>query len=210
MWFQKNNYLKLLTEWTEKVQNQADSHFRQQTDSVEMLNQTMKQISRQINSLEQRYSDSEKMIRRQSDSFEDLLDEIQSQKQEQNTQYKQQQETLRREQAFLTLISCLRDQMYLLEQKMTKDDLLSEEKKAAWTDQFLIMNQEAVRFMAPCGLTEVGKQGDPIDYDIHNILNTIETGDESKANTVAKVYSRGIFYNGQLIKKADVAAFNRK
>lgn len=210
MWFQKNNQLKLLTECIEKVQNQTDSLSRKQADSAEMLNQTITQISQQMGSLEQRYSESEKMIRRQSDSFEDLLDEIQNQQQEQNTQYKQQQETLRREQAFLALINCIRDQMYLLEQKMTEDDSLSEEKKAAWTEQFLIMNQEAARFMAPCGLTEVGKQGEPIDYDIHNILNIIETGDESKANTVAKVYSHGIFYNGRPVKKADVAAFNRK
>ena len=216
MWFQNNKaseetnrLLKLLSERTEKFQKQADSFSQQQTDSIGMLRQTLEQVSHQMDSLEQRYAESEKVIRRQSDSFEDLLDEIQNQNEEHSRQNLRQKEAAQKEQAFLALINCIRDQMFLLEQKMAEDDSLSEEKKAAWRQQFLIMNQEAARLMAPCGLMETGSQGDPIDYDPHNILNAIETQDEAMANTVASVYSRGLFYNGQMIKKADVAAYKK-
>lgn len=217
MWFQKNKnakeenlrLLKLLSERTERIQKQTDSLSGQQTDSAEKLEQVLNHVSMQMDSLEQRYGESEKMIRRQSDSFEDLLDELQSRQEAQNGQYRQQKETAEKEQAFLALISCIREQLYLLEQNLTEDASLSEEKKAAWRQQFLIMNREASGFMAPCGITEVGNPGDPIDYDIHNILNTIETPDESKANTVAKVYGRGLFCGGRLVKKADVAAYRQ-
>lgn len=217
MWFQKhkqvsdetNRLLKQLSEKAEKLQRQADSLSGQQADSAEMLKQTLNRVSQQMSSLEQRYGESEKIIRRQSDSFEDLLDEIQDQQKEQNSQSGLLKENQQREQAFLALISCIRDQMYLLEQKMTEDDSLSEEKKTAWIQQFLLMNQEAARYMTPCGLTETGAPGEPVDYEIHNILNIIETQDESKANTIAKVYRRGLFCNGRLIKKADVAAYKQ-
>lgn len=162
------------------------------------------------NELQEGRREEEKWIRRQSESFEDLLEELQEEGAENRAAERLLKEYEQREQRLLALVSSQREQMELLERQIRKDTSQSEEKRAAWDKQFDVMNREAQKFMRACEMEEVGMAGEPLDYDMHEVLALVDTEDEQQAGTVAEVFCRGRYYRGRLLKKAQVAAFKRR
>lgn len=152
----------------------------------------------------------EKWIRRQSESFEDLLEELQEEQAGKRATERLLKEYEQREQQLLALAGSQREQMELLERQMRKDTSQSAEKRSAWDKQFDVMNREAQKFMRACGMEEVGMAGEPLDYDLHEVLALVDTEDGRQDGTVAEVFCRGRFYRGHLLKKAQVAVYRKQ
>lgn len=180
------------------------------TEAMGLWQETAGRAAERIGNLEERQQELERQIRRQSDSFEDLLEEIQEGRSLEESLKQERREHGQKEQALLSLIMCCREQMELLEKQIRKDESMEEGRLAAWKQQFHTMAQERQRLMRPCGLEETGQAGDPVDYEIHEVLSVEETGDATKAGTVARVYSCGFLQGGRVIKKARVAAYRQK
>lgn len=152
----------------------------------------------------------EKWIRRQSESFEDLLEELQEEQAGRRATERLLKEYEQREQQLLALAGSQREQMELLERQIRKDTSQSAEKRSAWDKQFDVMNREAQKFMRACGMEEVGMAGEPLDYDLHEVLALVDTEDGRQDGTVAEVFCRGRFYRGHLLKKAQVAVYRKQ
>lgn len=159
--------------------------------------------------LQEARREDEKWIRRQSESFEDLLEELQETRTEQSVAERLVKEYELREQRLLTLIGSQREQLELLERQIQKDHSQSGEKREAWTKQFDVMNREAWKLMRSCNLAETGAVGEPLDYEIHEVLELVNTEEDHLAGTIAEVFCRGRFYGDRLLKKAQVAVYKK-
>jgi len=221
MWFHKGNQeaaqqRQLLERLSEELKglrkgNEEFSRWQQAAnDAILRLEETVNGVSGHIKELDEHQGELKKQVRRQSDSFEDLLEEIQAQREQQDCFNKEKREFQQKEHAMLALVVCCREQMELLRQRIAGDSSMDEGRRRAWSQQFELMNQETARLMRPCGLEEVGTVGEAVDYEIHEVLSVTDTEDESKANLVAEVYSPGLLQAGHVVKKARVAAYKQK
>ena len=62
-----------------------------------------------------------------------------------------------------------------------------------------------------CGISPVeGEAGKTVDYAVHEVVEVIETQESQKDKTVATVYRPGYVYQGNVRKKAQVAAYRCK
>lgn len=174
------------------------------------LNEIRGKLSDLWENLQEEQREKEKWIRRQTESFEDLLEELQEEQTGQHAAERLLKEYELREQGLLALAVCQREQMDLLERQIQKDSSQSAEKRTAWVRQFDVMNREAQKFMRSCEMEEVGNAGEPLDYDIHEILSLVDTEDDQQAGTIAEVFCRGRFYHGSLLKKAQVAVYKKR
>lgn len=191
-----------------KKQEENAEALRQLETDINQIGQTLETFKEELKEeLRQGRKEEEKWLRRQSESFEDLLEEMQEEKESRNAERRLLQEAEQREQALLAMVCCGREQLELLERQITKDGAMSGDKREAWSRQFEVMRRETQKYMRSCGMEEVGNVGEPLDYDIHEVLSLTETKEEGKAGTVAEVFSCGMIYRGRLMKKAQVAAY---
>lgn len=167
-------------------------------------------ISARLDRLEERQQAGEKQLRRQSESFEDVLEELQEREQEQKYFQTQLGEYVRREQELLALADCCRGHFQLLKQRILADPGLNETQKTAWERQLQMMEQEATSIMRRCGMEEVGLPGEAVDYETCEVLDIKECTDETQAGTIAQVYRPGRIYQGRLLVKAQVSAYRLK
>ena len=58
-----------------------------------------------------------------------------------------------------------------------------------------------------CGITVIAEYGTRVDYDLHEVIETVETENPVLDKTVADIYSCGYIYKGNVKKKARVAAY---
>lgn len=141
----------------------------------------------------------ETAIRRQSDSFEDLLDTFEDHRKDISILEQELDNVRHRENALLQLCCNSRDQLDLIRQRLADDP--------AWAEQFRLLDKESSGFMRAASLLETGKPGEPVSYEIHQVLNAVDTSDRSLDKTVFQVYRRGRVYNGKVISKAQVSAY---
>ena len=64
--------------------------------------------------------------------------------------------------------------------------------------------------MGPCALEETGEPGERVDFERHEVLSVVETEDDGADSSVAEVFSPGCIYHGEVIKRAQVAAYRRR
>lgn len=197
------NQLETMQKQNELLQNQSDILQKQNElllKQTEALQNQMETLQNQLNKQEKQQTETEKQLRRQSVSFEDLLDEFQTQKDEQEKDKTQ-------ENALVTLACICREHLELLENQIRKDISLPEEKRTAWENQFGLLDKECQQQMKLCGIVETGKIGEEADYRFYEILSTKDTADTELSGTVAEVYAKGRIYQGKVWKKAQVAVY---
>lgn len=187
----------------EILKNQIDTLQKQNElllKQTETMQHQMEALQNQLSKQETQQTETEKQLRRQSVSFEDLLDEFQTQKEEQEKEKTQ-------ENALVTLACICREHLELLENQIRKDTSLPEEKRIAWENQFALLDKECQKQMMLCGMTETGKIGEEADYRFYEILSTTDTTDARLSGTVAEVYAKGRIYQGKVWKKARASVY---
>ena len=167
-------------------------------------------ISSRLESLDVKAHAGEKQMRRQSESFEDLLEEWEGRHKEQEYFQAQLAEYAKREEALLALADCCRWHFQLLRQQLLTNGNLNEAQKSAWQQQLRMMDQEQALAMRRCGMEEVGSPGEAVDYETCEVLDIWESEDEGQAGIIAHVYRPGRLYQGRTFAKAQVAAYGRK
>lgn len=188
--------LKQSAEKTEPVLNRLEAVPEQIGILQGQVESLQAKLEEQIN----HQRETEKLLRRQSASLEDFLDEFQEQKEGQEN-------TKVRENTWIALICTCRRQLELLEKQVLKDPSLTEEKRSAWESQFALMDRECQKQMRLCGLEEFGSVGEEADYRLYEILSTEDSRDPKDLGTVAEVYAKGHIYQGTVIKKAQASVY---
>ena len=188
--------LKQSTEKTEPVLSLLEAV----PEQIGALQSQVESLQTKLDEQMNHQHETEKLLRRQSASFEDFLDEFQEQKEGQEN-------TKTRENTLVALICACRRQLELLEKQVLKDPSLTEEKRSAWESQFALMDRECQKQMKLCGLEEFGSVGEEADYRLYEILSTKDSSDPGDFGTVAEVYAKGHIYQGTVIKKAQASVY---
>lgn len=205
-----------------KKMGELADHLEHLQEDVKILLKRQEQwadsVESRLQGFGQEMGEYRKQFHRQSQSVEDLLDEVTGQQEQWGTFIKGQQEQWdsfererqeqkRREDALVSLVSVEREQIRLLEKMVLGAVGSDETARNAWENQFRLMEEESKRAMLPCAMEETGTVGEKADYSLHEVKKVVDTQEKGRDGVIAEVYSPGRLYCGRLLKKADVAVY---
>lgn len=152
----------------------------------------------------------QKALRSLSDTVEDFLDTMQEQDEVQS-QFRQQQKAAgEREHRLVELLGLYQEQMELAGQWITEQgNEQSRESLEAWKQQYAMLEGKIKTESRFCTIEDTGTVGEPVDYRLHEVLQAVEPDTKELEGTVARVCSRGMLYQGNVIKKARVIAYRK-
>ena len=192
------------TRQLKELQEQCTLH----TEEASQQQQTvLESLTAQLDSQKDQIQEISKRVRRQSESFEDLLEELQTREKEETALEQQLKEKARREESLVALAVCCREQMDLVRHLMEQNTTPDPQGQKAWQEQLAMMDRQVQTAMQACGMEETGCAGDPVDYRLCDVLEAIDTQDPERNGTIATVFRKGRLYCGQVITKAQVAAY---
>ncbi len=186
----------------EALLKEFSSGMNELSSGLNGLNGRLDELSQNFDKLDTGLKEWEKTMRSQSDSLEDLLDTMEEQSKGETELEQRLSESSKREQALLDLVCLMRDQMEMIHRRLSDD--------AAWSGQFAMMERETGKLLRNAGIQETGIVGEPVDYEIHQVLEAVETDQINQNHTVACVYSHGRIYCGRTLSKAKVSAYRLK
>ena len=142
----------------------------------------------------------EDLLESMEETFEDqqnMLDEVKNVMRLEN---KAELSTLKADnKSLLTLIQCYQDQLCVLE-AAAKDD-------PAWSHQFDLVRQKMTTPLQKAGITLVDQTNVPVSYDLHEVIDRVDTDDPMLRFCVAEVYKPGFLFKDKVLRKAEISAF---
>ena len=139
-------------------------------------------------------------INRHDMAIENLLDILEENEEENRSRNEREQEYKAEKKRMLELF----DTSLELTWQMCRFLWAKEEE---WGKQADLVWQELAGKMVRCGFSPVFRQNEPVDYELHEVVNVVPTEDASLDKKVAQVYSPGYVYQGKLTKKAKISAY---
>ncbi|MCI9378997.1 MAG: nucleotide exchange factor GrpE [Eubacterium sp.] len=166
----------------------------------QVLESGMASTKGQLEDLGQNISKLQTAIHKHDMAIEDLLEEWEE-KRSQEEEAKEQFSAFKRERnAFLELFEAYQEQFWNLKR-------FAEGKDETWAAQIVLMERNLEHYRQMCGITVIAEYGTRVDYDLHEVIETVETENPVLDKTVADIYSCGYIYKGNVKKKARVAAY---
>lgn len=107
----------------------------------------------------------------------------------------------RREKALVRLLTDYHDQLFALRRAA------EEAENASWNRQFSTAMDKLSEGLALAGLQVIDRPGGAFSYALHEAIEVIETSDEALDMRVARVYSCGYVYLGNVVRKAKTAVY---
>lgn len=169
----------------------------QMSSLSEELNQRMSRLSEELNGQMSLLVQSAK---KQQMAVENLADEWADYREEENLSLERERIAGKQEQNFLELYENYQEQMDSLGMFLKRED----DRMAS---QFGLIEEKLEKSRILCGISLISGQGGKVDYDLHEIVKVIGTGDGALDERVAEVYSSGYSYHGTVKKKAKVAVY---
>lgn len=181
---------------TDALQRQGQELALRQTEQTNLFGEMMEK--------------NQKAVRRLSDTVEDFLDTLQEEDEEQRQLRQSQKASEEREHRLVELLGLYQAQMELFEQWITgQDQESSEEMLEAWKQQYAMLKEKIRTESRFCAIEDSGAVGEPVDYRLHEVLQAVEPDTKEQEGTIANVYSHGMLYQGNVIRKARVAAYRK-
>lgn len=196
----------------EELLQYLDKAFLNNSRSIEDIGKKLeenleKRLGENLSELETKQEEGNKLLRRQSGSLEDILEELQRQGEEKENVTRQIQELKNREMVLVELCCLLSGQREMILQQLLAEGVLEEEVRVGWQKQSELMEQESAKLERQCTFHRIGMCGEKVDYQCHDILSVYDTRQEEQNSTVAQVFSTGYCYQGNVLKKAQVAVY---
>lgn len=139
-------------------------------------------------------------LQKQEMSFEDVIERIEEQENQETVSKKRITELEMREQALLDVLISYQEQLFHFEH-------MAESLDENWKKQLAMVQDKLTRNMLEAGIQEIRGEGEPVNYELHEIIQVIDTEDEKLASKVSIVYRPGILYCGQVKRKARVLVY---
>lgn len=185
----KNKNTERITDLEEKLDAKLDALTQRILDE----NGKLAEVSGNLDKLQ-------RLVQEQGMSIEDLLEEWNERtvlEDELRTQLREGEEE---EQHLLQLFEAYQDQFHNLQRFASGRD-------EAWTAQIAMMERSLEHYRQACGISLVGECGAEVDYDLHEVIEAIETAQPDQDRKIADVYRGGYLYKGKIKRKAQVAAY---
>ena len=175
--------------------------FRQKTEEMlTKLTEEMKKGQELSETLSQDVRQVGSDIRRHDMALEDCLDALEEQQEEQKESRKQIRKLEAEQEKLLKLLSVYREQLWGMKQ-------YAQQNAQEWLSQLELMEKAAEGARLSSGITWIEEAGVQVDYALHEVIEARAVSGEEKDMRVAQVYSPGMIRNGEVIKKARVAAY---
>lgn len=139
-------------------------------------------------------------ISRHDMAIENLLDVLEERQEEERFGRQRAQEQREEEEQFLALFSAYQEQFWQIRSFL-------DGSGTAWSRQAELMEQELAKSRRYCGIEEVNRTGETVDYQLHEVIEVIDTADAAQDRKVAQVFSPGYLCHGKVRKKAKVAVY---
>ncbi len=191
--------LKALLVETKRGQGALQKAQGEQTEAFQKLQGKVTEL---WDRLEELRKESDRQLKRHSEAIEDMLEENKAQEAAVEQYEHQIREAEKRENALLSLVCQYQEDFSLLEAKLGVSG-----SDQGWAEQFALFRRALAGELKQCAMEETGAPGEAVDYRCHEILEVVDTDEEGLDNTVARMYRPGCIYHGQVVRKAQVAAY---
>ena len=207
---QMKKYAPYIEQLGEEMRTQQSAFLSQITEIIASMNDHS-QAAQPSGDLSERLSKLSSAISKHDMVIEDMLESLEDSQSEQQKVIaklqgcikdieKQELNDLKRsETSLLTLAEGYNDQLSTLRKAAASDP--------TWSRQFELVDQKLRNPRFTAGITVIEDTEIPVDYAIHEVIDTIETGDPDLDKTVAEVYNCGYIHNGTVHRKAQICAY---
>lgn len=161
---------------------------------------TSRTIRELENSMNQNLSRLHSDVHKHDMAIEDLLDEWAEKKSDEDSVNARLQESAQTEKLLLELFESYQEQFWNLKHYAASND-------AALTSQVALMEKNLEHYRRSCAISLIQECGVSVDYDLHNVIEAVDTTDPALDKTIAEIYRCGYLYKGKVIKKAQAAAY---
>lgn len=159
--------------------------------------QTTSQLENSINQkLNQLHSD----VHKHDMAIEDLLDEWAEKKSDEEDVTARLQEAAQTEKLLLELFEAYQEQFWNLKHYAASRD-------EALTAQVALMEKNLEHYRHSCAISMIQDCGVSVDYDLHDVIEAVDTTNPALDKTIAEIYRCGYLYKGKVRKKAQAAAY---
>lgn len=170
-------------------------------EKIEALGRGVSEGNAQIGNMTQSMAQLQRSVREQGMSVEDLLEEWNERKADDDGVKERFREYAKDEQRLLELFEAYQDQFWNLRR-------FAEGKDEAWAAQISMMEKSLEHYRQMCGISIIGECGADVDYDLHEVIDVVETDEPGLERKVALIYQCGYLHKGRVVRKAKVAAYS--
>ncbi len=169
-------------------------------DRFQTLRQEIGEGGRQMEELNKKVGQLQLSVQRHDMSIEDLLEEWEEKRSDEADVRSRFQEGERSENLLLKVFEAYQEQFWSLKRFAdTADTKLAE--------QLELMEKNLMHARQICGISMIGDCGAALNYDLHEVIEVLDTTDTRLDGMIAVVYSCGYLYKGKVKKKARVAVY---
>lgn len=140
-------------------------------------------------------------ISRHDMALEDCLDMLEEWGKERVYEQKQRQSLEQEREKLLQMLGTYQEQLWNMKTYAEKND-------SAWHQQLLLVEKVVQEKMVFSGITAIDRTDCVVNYELHEVIELIDTEDMNRDRTVAVVYKPGYLYRGEVRKKAQVAVYH--
>lgn len=169
-------------------------------EKFRMLKQDIGAGSRQLEEMNQKVGQLQLSVQKHDMSIEDLLEEWDERRSDEAQVRARFQEGERSENLLLKVFEAYQEQFWNLRRFAdTADSELAR--------QLALMEKNLQHDRQLCGISMIGECGVEINYDLHEVIEVLDTTDTRLDGVIAAVYSCGYLYKGKVKKKARVGVY---
>lgn len=140
-------------------------------------------------------------ISRHDMALEDCLDMLEEWGKERVYEQKQRQSLEQEREKLLQMLGTYQEQLWNMKTYAEKND-------SAWHQQLLLVEKVVQEKMVFSGITAIDRTDCVVNYELHEVIELIDTEDMNRDRTVAVIYKPGYLYRGEVRKKAQVAVYH--
>ena len=178
----------------QKIENTLyETSQKSRQDSVNL--QPLEDAVSSLHALEDTVRNLQSDVKRHDMSIEDMLeswDEFQEQQKESAGRLSQ-------EKQLIDLCIAYEQQLHSI-CRMAADD-------PAWKKQMELMELQLQPVRTRAGVIKTGKEGEALDYSLHEVISVQDTEEEGKNGLIESTYEPGFCFRGCVIRKAKVSAY---
>ena len=192
--------VQVAVEQMAEMQNHLEENLSTFSRSVEQISATQSQVGENLTAFSKTVKDLSGNVRKHDMSLEDLIDGLDRRNAEQEEANQRLAESRQSSEALLRLVMGYQDTLFDLRSLLSSSD-------ESWAYQFSLIDEKLKTPLLKSDLTVLQDVGIPVDYDLHEVVDAVETNDPEADKTIAQVFSCGYVFRGTVLRKAKVVAF---
>ena len=184
------------------LKNKNEGWIKRLEEKIQMLAGNAEGESRQLEEMNRNIGKLKMEMNKHNMELEDMLEEWSEMRSEEKDIKAQFREYEQGESRLLELFDAYQEQIWNLKR-------FAEMKDEAWSAQISLMEKNLEHHRKLCGISIIGEyERVEVDYDLHEVIETVDTGEQDKDKQIVRMYSSGYIYKGVVKKKAKVAAYH--